>query len=804
MKLRNFIPLVLLGAVAFTSQAAWNQDGERIGGASREQKRAFNRMGEDVNISLDSNGVPSAIMGRVGTRAYRMPEAAAQAALEDHGAAFRRGSEDSFLYRTETSDELGQTHVRMTQTFRGIPVVGGELIVHMTDDDVIGINGRFVPDLDVDTRVSISDSTAAARALGYIESQGGVDLQVTEIRPNVIHSGRMAIPVHVGYSHVNGDEIDEIYIDAKTGAILGKEPLVHRAKNRQVYNGNQSCSTSSLPGTLMFSEGGSSTDTVAMGAYNNTGYTWDYYKATFNRDSYNNAGATLKSTVHFQFNTGSSCTKNNAAWFSSLGLMAYGDGDGTTFTPLANSLDVTAHELTHAVTSSTANLAYQKDSGALNEATSDILGEAVAFYKGMGDWKIGAEVYTPSTSGDALRYFTNPTQDGYSKDYYPERLYPSNCTPSSSNDQCGVHGNSGIANLFFYLLSQGGTHPRGKTTVAVTGIGISKAQQIWYRALVSYMTSSTTFEGARTATAQAAADLYGGTCTPEWTAVHKGWDAVGVPGTWSCGGTPPPTGLPESAHPYANNYDNTWTYTLTGSPASINVTFDSQTSVESNYDYIYVMDKNGVNISGSPFTGTTLANATKAVTGDTVKIRLKTDGSVTAYGFKVTGVTAGSGGGGTCTPAQLIANGGFESGATSWTQTSGVITNSTSRTPRTGSYYAWLGGNGKTTSEYLYQSVAIPACTTTATLSFYLKIDTAETTTTTAYDKLQVQVRNSSGTVLATLATYSNLNKGTSYVQKTFNLASYKGQTVRIYLLMNEDSTLQTSFLVDDVTLNTN
>jgi vibriolysin len=102
-----------------------------------------------------------------------------------------------------------------------------------------------------------------------------------------------------------------------------------------------------------------------------------------------------------------------------------------------------------------------------------------------------------------------------------------------------VHYNSGIANLFFYLLSQGGSHPRGKTSMVVPAIGIQKAQRIWYRALVAYMTSSTNFLGARTATAQAAADLFGGTNTAEWQAVQLAWDAVGVPGCWSC---PPPPG----------------------------------------------------------------------------------------------------------------------------------------------------------------------------------------------------------------------------------------------------------------------
>ena len=129
----------------------------------------------------------------------------------------------------------------------------------------------------------------------------------------------------------------------------------------------------------------------------------------------------------------------------------------------------------------------------------------------------------------------DPTRDGRSSDYYPEREDGDSCTPTGMNDNCWVHRNSGIANLFFYLLSQGGSHPRQKTTVLVLGIGIEKAQQIWYRALTAYMVPDSTFADARSATARAAADLYAGSCSPEWIAVQKGWDAVGVPGVWSCG-----------------------------------------------------------------------------------------------------------------------------------------------------------------------------------------------------------------------------------------------------------------------------
>jgi hypothetical protein len=162
----------------------------------------------------------------------------------------------------------------------------------------------------------------------------------------------------------------------------------------------------------------------------------------------------------------------------------------------------------------------------------------------------------------------------------------------------------------------------------------------------------------------------------------------------------------------------------------------------------------------------------------------------------------GGGGGGTCTAAQLLGNNGFESGNTTWSASSGVITNSSSQSARTGSYYAWLDGYGTATSDTLSQSVTIPSDCTAAALSFYLHIDTAETSTSTAYDTLKVQVLNSSGTVLSTLATYSNLNAASGYTQRSFSLASYAGQTVTLKFTGTEGSTLQTSFVVDDTALN--
>jgi aminopeptidase S len=151
------------------------------------------------------------------------------------------------------------------------------------------------------------------------------------------------------------------------------------------------------------------------------------------------------------------------------------------------------------------------------------------------------------------------------------------------------------------------------------------------------------------------------------------------------------------------------------------------------------------------------------------------------------------------TGGNLLQNPGFESGAVNWTGTTGVITNSSSRPAHTGSYKAWLQGNGRSSTENLGQSVAIPATATAASLSLWIRIDTAETTSTTVYDTVKVQIVD--GSTTTTLATYSNLNKSSSYVQKTLDVTQYKGRTVTVKFVGQEDSSLQTSFVIDDVAL---
>ncbi len=221
---------------------------------------------------------------------------------------------------------------------------------------------------------------------------------------------------------------------------------------------------------------------------------------------------------------------------------------------------------------------------------------------------------------------------------------------------------------------------------------------------------------------------------------------------------------------------------------------------------VIITGSNFTGASSVKFNGTAASFTVNSATQITTTVPTgATTGTISITTSAGTATSVGSFTVGSITASQLLGNPGFENGttATPWVASSGIIDNSSSPVAHAGFWKAWLDGYGAIHTDTLYQQVAIPAGVTSATLSFWLYITTAETTTSTAYDKLQVQVRNSSGTVLTTLATYSNLNKSTGYLQKSFSLSAYKGQTVQIYLIGTEDSSLQTSFLVDDFALNT-
>ncbi|MEV6115404.1 M4 family metallopeptidase, partial [Streptomyces sp. NPDC052109] len=441
-------------------------------------------------------------------------------------------------------------------------------------------------------------------------------------------------------------------------------------------------------------------------------------------------------------------------------------------------LDVAGHEMSHGVTSNTAGLDYTGESGGLNEATSDIMGTGVEFYANNssdpGDYLIGEKINI-NGDGTPLRYMDKPSKDGGSADSW-----------YSGVGNLDVHYSSGPANHMFYLLSEGsGTKVINGVTynsptsdgVAVTGIGRAAALQIWYKALTSYMTSSTNYAGARTAALNAATALYGAN-SAQYAGVANAFAGINV----GSHVTPPGNGVTVT-----NPGNQTSTV---GTAVSLQVQASSTNSGALTYSASGLPAGLSINSSTGLITGTP---TTAGTSNTTVTVTDSTGATGTA---SFTWTVNPSGGGGGCTSTQLLSNPGFESGSTGWTATSGVITTDSGEAAHGGSYKAWLDGYGSSHTDTLSQSVTIPAgCK--ATLTFYLHIDSAETTTSTAYDKLTVTAGSK------TLATYSNLNKASGYSQKSFDLSSLAGQTVTLKFNGVEDSSLQTSFVVDDTALTT-
>jgi vibriolysin len=418
-------------------------------------------------------------------------------------------------------DPLGYRHFRYRHRVGGEDVVGAQFVVHADPKGQLyaahgnARPGEAVPDSFVREPPEgleglgprYAGAARSSPALAYVRSSR--DGRVYRAWSFVAEGEREGHPYK-----------DRVFVDAVSGRVVDVHPLIHVALSRQIYSAENNIV---LPGALKRGEGqAATTDATINGNYDRLGDTHRCYLQLFGRDSYDGAGAALTSSVHYVQNYA------NAFWNGTQ--MVYGDGDGTQAGPLALSLDVTTHELTHAVTENESGLVYQDESGAINEAMSDVMAAACEAFTdgavGPNTWKIAETVWTPTTPGDALRYLNNPTLDGYSSDYYPERLL-------TFEDNGGVHGNSGVANHAFYLLTVGGKHVRNKTpAVTVPALGIEKAGQIWYRANANYLTPSSNFQALRAALRQAATDLYGESAG---AAADKSMDAVGVPG-----GAPPP------------------------------------------------------------------------------------------------------------------------------------------------------------------------------------------------------------------------------------------------------------------------
>ncbi len=498
----------------------------------------------------------------------RLAEELAYDYLTEHEERVLSGIAEVSTRRVQIRE--GLAHVRLDQELDGLPVFDAQAIVHLDGDGaVVDLTDGWEHGVDVDTTPDLLETDAVE--LAVLESGGWDGLsEFPEVRLGVRRDGEGDhLAYRVRIPRLDGTErtsIPVVYLDAHDGSFLGSYDDLQTAtcSASTAYNGEISfpcdangsgyelVSAADRAGTFtarnayttssssLYDVTSTSTrfsaDPAAVDAYFGVVETLDYYRSAHGRNGIDGSGGpTYKdgvttSIVHY------GSRYDNAYWDGTR--MVFGDGDGSWLGALTT-LDIAGHELTHGVTQYTAGLVYQGESGALNESMSDVFGAMVEHrVQGAGGhvWDIGEDAWTPATAGDALRYMDDPRADGSSTDHYSTRY-------TGSQDNGGVHWNSGIANLAFYLVSEGGRHPRVASVIQVPALGEEKAGRIWYAALTEWMTATTTFAGARTATVDAAASLYGAG-SPEVFAVEAAWAEVGV-GAAPSGSTPtnpPPAG----------------------------------------------------------------------------------------------------------------------------------------------------------------------------------------------------------------------------------------------------------------------
>ncbi|MFJ9119342.1 M4 family metallopeptidase [Streptomyces sp. NPDC102394] len=533
----------------------------------------------------------------------------AQSAAADTARHLGLGSKEKLLVKDVIKDADGTTHTRYERTYAGLPVLGGDLVVHDKSGRLTVTKAHrgalSVPSL----RSKITAAGAADRAEAA-SKRAKVTGSETGKKPHRVVWAATGKPVLAWESVVEGVQPDgtpselQVVTDARTGKQLLAAQKVETGTGTGQYVGTVPLGTTPSGSTYQLvdpdraghktydlNQGTSGTGTlftddndawgdglpsnrqtagvdVAFGA----AATWDYYKDTYGRNGIRNDGVAAYSRAHYGSNY------VNAFWQDSCFCMTYGDGSGNTH-PLT-ALDVAAHEMSHGVTAATAGLNYSGESGGLNEATSDIFAAAVEFYENLpadpGDYLVGEKIDI-NGDGTPLRYMDKPSKDGASRDSW-----------SSTLGSIDVHYSSGPANHFFYLLSEGS----GAKTVngvsydsptydgqPVTGIGIRNAAAVWYRALTTYMTSTTDYAGARTATLSAAADLFGA-YSPTYLAVADAWAAINVGNRVALGVNLAPVGDQVSGigqavslqvDAYTTNTAASLTYEATGLPDGLSI-----------------------------------------------------------------------------------------------------------------------------------------------------------------------------------------------------------------------------------------
>lgn len=497
-------------------------------------------------------------------------------------ATVRRAAADAFVAQDVVLDRNGTEHVRFQRTYRGLPVIGGDFVLHSRNGRAVGVSQS----LKTTARPALLPHLTVDRAIVEAGARFGTGFTGVPNARLVVYAlgAAPALAYEVTYSGVKADQTPtemHYFVDARTGHILNQWDRVHTAVPGP--DGGSACAgavTATGTGKTLLSgdvaldtvrcgsgyqlrdpvRGGgyvsnmgmrtiglgsimvdtdnvwgtgalSSAQTVAADAHYGVARTWDYFRTMHGRAGIANDGRGVLSRVHYGRNY------VNAFWSDGCFCMTFGDGDnGVNYNPLVV-LDVVGHEMTHGITSRTADLVYSGESGGLNEATSDIFGTLVEYFADNGrdrpDYLVGEKVYARNPAGTAaLRYMFKPSLDGSSPDCYSPAL-----------GGLDVHYSSGVANHFFYLLAEGAAVPAGfgagtpanltEASLVCNGntdlaaIGRDAAGAIWYRALTTYMTSNTNYAGAAVATLNAAADLYGAGST-QHEAVVAAWNAVGV------------------------------------------------------------------------------------------------------------------------------------------------------------------------------------------------------------------------------------------------------------------------------------
>ena len=469
---------------------------------------------------------------------------AAGAAAAGTAEELKLGDEERLKPRDVVKNADGSVHTRYERTYAGLPVLGGDLVVHET-------KGGAVEGVTKATKARIEVATTEAAKPAPSPGKEAAE-------PRKVVWAAQGRPVLAWETVAGGTQKDgtpnELHTltDARSGEKLFSYQGVHNGTGNSQYSGRVTLGTSGSAGSYSLTDtgrGGHKTynlnrgtsgtgtlftdaddtwgdgtpgnaQTAGVDAHYGAALTWDYYKDVHGRSGIRGDGVGAYSRVHYGNNY------VNAFWQDSCFCMTYGDGAGNQ-KPLT-SIDVAAHEMTHGVTSATARLVYSGESGGLNEATSDIFASAVEFNAAnpndAGDYLVGEKIDI-NGDGTPLRYMDKPSKDGQSKDNW-----------YSGIGGVDVHYSSGVANHFFYLLSEGsgakeinGVRYDSPTydNLPVTGIGIKNAEKIWFKALTEKMTSNTDYAAARTATLSAAADLFGQTST-QYTAVADAWAAVNV------------------------------------------------------------------------------------------------------------------------------------------------------------------------------------------------------------------------------------------------------------------------------------